>query len=120
MMMLPNVVKGSQIVVQGEAERQLTIAAISLRRYRLRHGSLPETLGALMPEFVTALPLDPMSGKPLSYRLRPDGTFVLYSVGEDGQDNGGDPASLTPGKFGLWESRDAVWPVPTGEPMMGR
>lgn len=51
-----------------------------------------------------------MSAKPLRYRLNADGSFTLYSVGEDGRDDGGDPNSASgTNKFGLWEGRDAVW-----------
>ena len=47
------------------------------------------------------------------YRARGDGTFTLYSVGEDGRDNGGDPSPpKSTIKPGLWEGRDAVWPLP--------
>ncbi len=54
-----------------------------------------------------------MNGQPLHYKLLGKQTFVLYSVGEDGQDNGGDagPAKLSR-KPGLWEGRDAVWTLP--------
>jgi hypothetical protein len=53
-----------------------------------------------------------MSAKPLCYRLNADGTFTLYSVGEDGHDEGGDVTSgSTTNKFDLWSGRDAVWPV---------
>ncbi len=51
-----------------------------------------------------------MSGQALCYRVGANGSFALYSVGEDGQDDGGD-ANPPPGsKLGLWEGRDAVWP----------
>ena len=71
-------------------------------------------LAALVPEFLTAIPHDPMSGKLLIYRLRPDGAFLLYSVGLDGRDDGGDPRPGAGGKPGLWEGLDAVWPDAAG------
>jgi hypothetical protein len=54
-----------------------------------------------------------MDGQPLRYQFKGTGQFILYSVGEDGQDNGGD-ASLAKsgGQPGLWEGRDVVWPLP--------
>lgn len=55
-----------------------------------------------------------MDGEPLKYRLNPDGSFTLYSVGEDGQDDGGD-VSLLPDKTSsriLWNRKDFVWPAP--------
>ena len=54
-----------------------------------------------------------MDGKALRYRLRPaDADFLLYSVGEDGKDDGGDPAQREDKKSyrQIWDGRDAVWP----------
>jgi len=96
-----------------EAARQLTATAISLKRYALRYGGYPTNLAALAPEFMAAQPLDPVDGKPLRYHLNADGTFKLYSIGEDGEDNGGDPTSITETKTLGWQrGRDWVWPVP--------
>ncbi len=85
-------------------------------RYQLKHGAAPKELNALVPEFLASVPMDPMSGKPLCYRLNADGTFTLYSTGEDGKDDGGDGTPSDGGqKFGLWEGRDAVWPTAVEE-----
>ena len=65
----------------------------------------------MTPEFLLAVPIDPMSGKPLGYRLKQDRTFVLYSTGEDGKDDGGDATPTVAGKFELWSGKDAVWPT---------
>jgi hypothetical protein len=59
-----------------------------------------------VPEFLEAVPIDHMSGLPLHYRITGDKEFLLYSVGEDGVDDGGD---ATPGKS-FWDGHDAVWP----------
>ncbi len=55
-------------------------AAIAL--YQRQHGSLPETLDALCPEFLPKVPLDPFSGKPLRYRASKEG-WVQPSVDPD-------------------------------------
>ena len=95
-----------------EAQREMTRAAIAIKRYQLRTGKLPPDLAALVPEYLPEVPYDSMDGKPLRYRLNADGTFTLYSVGEDGKDDGGDP-SFQPNRWkDLWCSRDAVWPSP--------
>ncbi len=107
---IPNFSKAVQVAARNETERQLTIAAIAIKRFQLRHGTLPSNLNALVPDFLPALPPDPMSGKTLLYHPAAGGDFVLYSVGEDGQDDGGDPRPPPGGKFGLWEGPDAVWP----------
>jgi hypothetical protein len=54
-----------------------------------------------------------MNGKVLTYRPRPGGDdFLLYSVGEDGKDDGGNPAQPEGRKAyrQIWDGRDAVWP----------
>ena len=110
-MAIPNYAKADQTAVHAETERQMTIAAIALERYRLAHGQWPERLENLVPEFLSVLPYDPMSGQPLHYRLKPQDGFVLYSVGDDGSDDGGDPTPSSPGKFDFWQARDALWPA---------
>lgn len=101
-------------VLQAETERSLVLCAIALKRYAVRYGHLPETLDALVPEFLTAIPTDYMNNTKIKYRLNPDGSYTLYSVGVDGVDNGGD-TTRTPGvKAGgtIWARRDCVWPAP--------
>jgi len=99
-----------------EAARQIVIGAIALKRYQLRHGSFPARLSDMVPEFVAAVPDDPMDGKPLRYRLNLGGTYVLYSVGEDGKDDGGDVSPATPSKTATWlQGRDWVWPLPASD-----
>lgn len=101
-------------VMTIEASRQAAITAIALKRYQLRHGSYPVALAALVPEFLPAVSRDPVDGQPLRYRVNSDGTFLLYSIGEDGEDNGGDPHSAKSDSPSLaWQrGRDWVWPQP--------
>jgi hypothetical protein len=94
-----------------ETARRLTVTAIALKRYHLQHGAYPATLNELVPAFLPAVPGDFMDGKPLRYRLRPDGDFLLYSVGEDGIDDGGDPTPASSTTSLNWLlGRDIVWP----------
>jgi hypothetical protein len=74
------------------------VIASALERHRAATGAYPETLDSLAPSFLPEIPPDPWSGKPWGYLLRaPDAHpadprgFILYSVGEDGQDDGGTP-----------------------------
>jgi hypothetical protein len=114
-MAIPNSQKAASVCVRIEMQRRLTVTALALARYRVRAGHYPETLEVLVPEYLSAVPTDLMSGKPFCYRLNADGTFVLYSVGADGRDDGGDASSATStNKFDLWSGRDAVWPVASG------
>ncbi len=101
-------------VMVTEAGRQLTVTAIALKRHQLRHGNLPADLAALVPEFLPSVPLDPVNAQPLHYKPNADGTVLLYSVGEDAEDNGGDPkhaGNKTNSNFWRW-GRDWVWPQP--------
>jgi hypothetical protein len=63
-----------------ESTRRVTIIAIALKRYQLRHGTLPANLSALSPEFLSEIPSDPTDGQHLIYEPNPDGTFTLYSM----------------------------------------
>ena len=101
----------------AEVARRMLVAAIALKRFQLRHGNYPPGLNGLSPELLSQPPIDLMDGQPLRYRLQPQGTFLLYSVGEDGVDNGGDSTpDPTPGKSAdewsiQWlNARDIVWP----------
>ena len=62
--------------------------ALSVERFRLQHGTLPNKLDELVPQFLSAVPPDPFDGQPLRYRRLEKG-FVIYSIGSDGEDNGG-------------------------------
>lgn len=97
---------------QTDCHAEMAVTAIALKRYRLKHGQWPEKLGALVPEFLPAVPQDWMDGQPLRYRLNPDGTYTLFSVGRDGQDDGGDPRPKQGESRSMFSGRDFVWPQP--------
>ena len=63
--------------------------ACALERYRLAKGQFPDTLEALLPRFVDKLPQDLVSGEPMKYRRDADGGCLLYAVGWNGKDEGG-------------------------------
>jgi len=62
--------------------------ALAIERYRLVTGWVPERLEVLVPQYLDAAPLDPFDGQPIRYRNTEPG-YLLYSIMEDGQDNGG-------------------------------
>jgi hypothetical protein len=99
--------------MRSETDRSLCRAAIALQRYFLRCQSYPESLDALVPEFLSSVPTDYMDGQPIKYRLNTDGSFTLYSVGTDGVDNGGDTSPPDGSKSRIrWLRKDYVWPAP--------
>ena len=93
-----------------EMQRSLLVTAIALKRYELKHGNYPAELRALCPNFIAQIPRDPIDGKPMRYRPEGDGTFVLYSIGENGEDDGGNPEPSLEAHQQWWRARDAVWP----------
>jgi hypothetical protein len=110
---IPNTTRAAAVVARNETQRRLTLAAIALERYRLRKGRPPPNLDALVPQFLSAVPIDPMSAKPLGYRRNADGSFTLYSTGEDARDDGGDPSPRrSTNQLDFWAGQDAVWPSP--------
>jgi len=74
------------------ANLETTILALSALQYARKTGRCPESLTALIPEFIGSVLLDPFDGNPLRYR-RTDTGFVVYSLGEDLDDDGGNPPS---------------------------
>ncbi len=66
-----------------------TIVSAALSAWRTEHGAYPARLAALVPEYLDSLPLDPISGEPLRYRLDDVDGYSLYGVGADGVDDGG-------------------------------
>ncbi len=101
--------------VSIECHRELALTAIALKRHRLRHGAWPARLEDLVPALLPEVPRDWMNGQPLRYRVNPDGTYSLYSVGMDGIDDGGDPTQVRGVAWHFSRGRDWVWPVPASE-----
>jgi hypothetical protein len=106
----------------AEARRRLTIAALAIERFRLKHGSYPAALDDLAPDLLRTVPVDFMDGQPLHYRRTNDDRFLLYSVGLDCLDDGGqmrredEPFFRTnaPGRgsgFFRREGPDLLWPL---------
>jgi hypothetical protein len=79
------------LYVQHMVHLDCAQTVLAVKRYELAHGALPETLEALVPQFLDAVPIDPFNGMPIRFKSK-DSQFVIYSVGEDGQDNLGLPA----------------------------
>ncbi|MCY2931564.1 MAG: hypothetical protein NTV86_19150, partial [Planctomycetota bacterium] len=76
---------------QADAQHRLALLAIAACRYHNARGAWPETLAALVPSYLPAMPTDPFTGKPLLLARAPDGRPILYSIGRDMVDDGGKP-----------------------------
>ena len=98
-------------ILKTEVAARLTITAIAIKRFQLANGSLPQTLDSLVPKYLPSVPKDPVDNKPLRYRVGENEKYTLYSIGEDGVDDGGDPLSKANQKSLSWQfGRDLVWP----------
>jgi len=88
--MLPNLGKALENSAARLAELRAAQAVVALERYRLAHASaLPVGLSTLVPQYLSAVPADPFDGKPLRYKqIAPKG-YIVYSIGQDRQDDGG-------------------------------
>ncbi len=88
------------------AEIRCTVALLASERYRRDHKQWPRSLDDLVPRYLGKIPSDPFADAPLRLRPTKDG-IVIYSVGYDGKDDGGNLASngVKPGTdlgFRLW------------------
>lgn len=100
--------------VIAETQRRIAVTAVALKRYEHRFGKLPPDLSVLVPVLLQAVPPDPMDAQPLRYRLSNTNSFLLYSVGLDGVDDGGDvnPKEPASRNFFWTQCKDYVWPQP--------
>ena len=85
--------------------------AIALERYRFVHGVFPDSLDALAPQFMEKIPHDIINGQPLHYRRTDDGQFILYSVGWNETDDGGQVVLKKNGSVDRTKG-DWVWQYP--------
>jgi hypothetical protein len=83
----------------ARARLACAVTALAAERFRLADKAKrwPKTLDELCPAFLPAVPLDPYTGKPLLLGRHAEG-IVVYSVGEDGRDDGGDVGPVAAGK----------------------
>ena len=140
----------------GETQSALLATTLALSAYRLEHGGrLPDRLEQLTPQYLAQVPADPFSADgnaPLRYRKahiaqceddtiaaldqKPEAVLpgaypcVLYSVGPDGRDDGGNPVDLLhqpqPEADGAWRriasespQRYQVLQIATGDIVAG-
>jgi hypothetical protein len=74
---------------RSQAQLRCASAATAAERYRRAKGRWPDALDELKGAgYLPGVPADPYDGQPLRWR-RLDGGRVVYSVGPDGEDNGG-------------------------------
>jgi hypothetical protein len=111
LMLYPAIGRAVEKFAAIQSSINLARIACALERYHLAHGEYPETLAALAPQFIEKLPHDIINGQPLHYRRTDDGRFLLYSVGWNETDDGGQVAPIKDGRTDM-ENGDWVWQYP--------
>ena len=66
-----------------------------LLRYHAANGRFPNALGDLIPAYQKGYPEDPFGGQKFVYRTEDNGkSYLLYSLGPNMEDDGGDPVLI--------------------------
>jgi hypothetical protein len=94
----------------AQTGKNQALLACALERYRLANGQFPKSLETLIPQFIPAIPIDPITGQPMIYRCTGGDRFQLYSVGWDEKDDGGKAGMGKDGKTPIATEGDWVWP----------
>jgi hypothetical protein len=90
-MMAPSLTGVLRSQARGEALHAAAEVLVAATRERLATGALPETAADLVPGRLSALPRDPFTvDKPLLSK-RTGAAWLVYSVGPNGEDDGGPP-----------------------------
>jgi hypothetical protein len=119
-LMLPAICRPLEKGAFAQTAADAGFLACALERFRRAHAQLPETLEALRPAFLQAIPHDVVNGQPLKYRRTESASYVLYSVGWNNKDDGGivsvvpnrESPSAAPGRESEAAEGDWVWRVP--------
>ena len=93
--LVPAIYKVAQESIVCSGELNAAVAGVACERFRRQFGRWPATLADIPKDILPAVPTDPGDGLPIKYqRLADHG--VVYSVGPDGIDHGGDLSEATP------------------------
>ena len=118
-LMMPSIDRAWFAEVRNETENSLLTVTLALRAYRLEHGKYPDTLTELVSSYLKIVPNDPfaLKGK-LRYKLTGD-SYVLYSVGPDGKDDGGKPVEAAKNGKSVSENRFMMEETSKGDIVAG-
>lgn len=87
-LLMPAIEKTQTMAEAGAVQRQMTMISLAAAACRADKGRFPEKLADLSPAYLKQVPKDFFSGKDFVYKPAADG-YILYSVGENGKDDGG-------------------------------
>lgn len=95
----PSLEEGSHAGARATARQRALVALLAARRFQIKNGRLPDSIKEIGPENfgthdVPADQLtDPFDGQPLRF-LKKEGRIAIYSLGENGVDDGGQITSI--------------------------
>ena len=72
-----------------QADVDHAVIACALEQFYLDRHAYPARLADLIPAYLDHVPPDVIDGQPTRYRQTPDGRYLLYSIGWNGRDDGG-------------------------------
>lgn len=81
----------------SDAERDGVLLGLAIELHHRKQGKWPESLDSLSPQWIPAVPPDPITGKPLHFKIV-DYRPIVYSVGIDRDDDGGQLPNNAPGQ----------------------
>jgi hypothetical protein len=116
----PSISRAVVTQYRGLTDRHLAAAALGFRQFALEHnGRLPTTLPDLTPQYLRVAPTDGLADDGSLLQYRPEASPpIVYSVGEDGSDDGGSTKVFRGGREivtpqgaasgSRWEMEDAI------------
>jgi hypothetical protein len=100
--LIPNFSTAARFTARDQTSANEAEIACALERYHLSHGDYPETLKALVPDFMEKVPSDVIGGAPLHYQHQANGKVLLYSLGWSERDDHGSPGKGRDDSDGDW------------------
>ncbi len=94
--------------IRGEVHITATQCLLAMAADKRDHNALPADLPQLSPRYLKTLPVDPISGNLFGYSREKK---IIYSVGFDMTDDGGDDTPEVENRSGRWRSKDAVFEI---------
>lgn len=95
-------------------KRDAALTAIALELFHRANGRYPPSLTELVPAYMPHVPLDRYDGGPIKRAITDEGKPLLYSIGNDREDNGG---RLHRTKDGTPDNENPMrWMPPGGRP----
>jgi len=110
-LMLGNLMELFAKAALAQNRLELAATACAVERCRLVQGKLPENLNSLVPQFLDTVPVDICDGRPLKYRALAKDKLLLYGVGWNETDEGGQVVMNKEGTAPAVKEGDWVWPA---------